>query len=152
MLYLLLKKIWENGGIMNSVEIGDRIRKRRKELGLTQTKIQEETGISSGNLSLIENGKTLPSSSALFNLSNLLQCSIDYLLKGESLNSKNLDMYNFKDSNQLSDVDIDLLDLFHNLTPDDQEEIIEMIKLKIKRKVRQRKSLISEDEIVIETA
>lgn len=137
---------------MNSVEIGDRIRKRRKELGLTQTKIQEETGISSGNLSLIENGKTLPSSSALFNLSNLLQCSIDYLLKGESLNSKNLDMYNFKDSNQLSDVDIDLLDLFHNLTPDDQEEIIEMIKLKIKRKVRQRKSLISEDEIVIETA
>lgn len=137
---------------MNSVEIGDRIRKRRKELGLTQTKIQQETGISSGNLSLIENGKTLPSSSALFNLSNLLQCSIDYLLKGESLNSKNLDMHNFKDSNQLSDVDIDLLDLFHKLTPDDQEEIIEMMKLKIKRKVRQRNSLISEDEIVVETA
>ena len=55
---------------MNNMEIGTRIKQRRKELGLTQVQIHAKTGISSGNLSLIENGKTLPSSSALINLSN----------------------------------------------------------------------------------
>lgn len=40
--------------------IGKRIKKRRKELHLTQTEIKEKTGISSGNMSDIERGNRLP--------------------------------------------------------------------------------------------
>lgn len=137
---------------MNNMEIGNRIKQRRKELGLTQVQIHEATGISSGNLSLIENGKTLPSSAALVNLSNLLQCSIDYLLKGGSLNLENSDLFNFKDFGQISDMEISLLELFRKLDPDNQEEIIDLMELKIKRKVGRRKSSISADINDVETA
>ena len=50
---------------MESTSIGTRIKQRRKELGLTQVQIKQETGISSGNMSEIENGNKLPSTPAL---------------------------------------------------------------------------------------
>lgn len=131
---------------MNNMEIGNRIRQRRKELGLTQVQIYEATGISSGNLSLIENGKTLPSSSALVNLSNLLQCSIDYLLKGSSLNLEISKLSNFKEIGDISDIELSLIKLFRQLDQGDQEEIIDVIELKIKRKDGRRKSSNSGDK------
>lgn len=131
---------------MNNMEIGNRIRQRRKELGLTQVQIHEATGISSGNLSLIENGKTLPSSSALVNLSNLLQCSIDYLLKGGSLNLEISKLSNFKEIGDISDIELSLIKLFRQLDQGDQEEIIDVMELKIKRKDGRRKSLNSGDK------
>lgn len=137
---------------MNNMEIGIRIKQRRKELGLTQVQIYAKTGISSGNLSLIENGKTLPSSSALINLSDLLQCSIDYLLKGTSSNSENNEMFNFKDSLAVSAEDMTLINNFHQLSLDDQDEILALIEIKIKRKNRGRKSSLSNQNEGIETA
>lgn len=131
---------------MNNMEIGNRIKQRRKELGLTQVQIHEATGISSGNLSLIENGKSLPSSSALVNLSNLLQCSIDYLLKGNSLNLEISGLSNFKEVGDVSDIELSLIKLFRQLDQNDQEEIIDVMELKIKRKDGRRKSSNSVDK------
>lgn len=45
--------------------IGKRIKKRRKELHLTQTEIKEKTGISSGNMSDIERGNRIPAATTL---------------------------------------------------------------------------------------
>ena len=45
---------------LDTLEIGKRIRERRKELHLTQLDIKEKTGISSGNMSDIERGNRLP--------------------------------------------------------------------------------------------
>ena len=70
-------------------EIGIRIKSRRKELHITQAQIQEETSISTGNLSCIEKGKYLPSTTALIELSKILNCSIDWILTGKSSISKN---------------------------------------------------------------
>ena len=52
--------------------IGKRIKKRRKELHLTQTEIKEKTGISSGNMSDIERGNRLPAATTLAQLSEIL--------------------------------------------------------------------------------
>lgn len=65
-------------------EIGKRIKARRNELHITQTQIQSKTSISTGNLSCIENGKYLPSTTALIELSKILDCSIDWILTGKS--------------------------------------------------------------------
>lgn len=62
--------------------IGSRVKAARKRLGLTQTDIQNSAGISSGNLSEIENNKCMPSSLALISLSRELEVSIDWLLTG----------------------------------------------------------------------
>lgn len=67
-----------------SISIGERIAARRKELGITGRQIKEATGISTGNLSGIEKGSSLPSATALIGLSKILNCSIDWILTGET--------------------------------------------------------------------
>lgn len=72
---------------MNNL-IGKRIAERRKSLGITGQQIKDQTGISTGNLSGIEKGNSLPSAAALIGLSKILNCSVDWILKGESLISE----------------------------------------------------------------
>lgn len=110
---------------MEQQSIGTRIKQRRNSLGLKQLQIKEATGISSGNLSDIENGKKLPSTPALISLSEVLDCSIDWILKGESPKSENIILPDERESS--------LLNEFRELSLDDQEEIRDIIALKLKR-------------------
>lgn len=118
--------------------IGQRIKERRKALKITQTQIQENTSISSGNLSCIENGKYLPSATALVELSNILECSVDWILTGNSSISNNQTALDIKDSERT------LLTQFKELSEDDQEEILMMVQLKYNRtqKARERAKII----------
>lgn len=113
----------KNGGSMNNMEIGNRIKSLRKKLGITQMDIMKQTGISSGNLSSIENGNVLPSATALVALSEILGCSVDYILKGNSSNIENSVFSNNKETL--------LLNEFRKLTEKDQDEILGLISLKI---------------------
>lgn len=114
--------------------IGLRIKERRKELKITGAQIKEKTGISTGNLSDIENGKSLPSATAIIQLSQILECSTDYILLGEIRKSEHEQNSNIRD-------DI-LLEQFNALSEDDQEEIMTMVQLKYNRiqKAREQKS------------
>ena len=67
----------------DTTAIGTRIKTRRKELGLTQLDIKAAAGISSGNLSDIENGNRLPAATTLIQLSAVLSCSADWILTGK---------------------------------------------------------------------
>ncbi len=90
--------------------IGCRISQRRKELGITGQQIKDAIGISTGNLSGIEKGSSLPSATALMGLSRVLQCSIDWILTG---NSPILE--NEANSLHLSEDDSELLETYHQL-------------------------------------
>ena len=105
--------------------IGQRIKERRKELKITQTQIQQETSISSGNLSCIENGKYLPSAVALLELSKILDCSIDWMLTGKSSISESSAILDNKETK--------LLNGFRELSEDDQEELIGLLEMKLRK-------------------
>lgn len=124
--------MYVEGNMNINYNIGERIKNRRLELKKTQLQIFEETGISSGNMSSFENGKTLPSANALIELAKALECSIDYLLVGNTYFSKQ------NDPIYLSNKEQTLLTEFEQLKPDDQDEIFALIDLKIKR--NQKKS------------
>lgn len=109
--------------------IGERIRLRRKELKITGKQIYEATGISTGNLSELEAGNTLPSSIALIGLSGILNCSTDWILTGKTLNVEQLTS---------GSKDYRLWDSFSSLSDDDQEEILEFIDFKLKRAQRKK--------------
>lgn len=110
--------------------IGIRIKSRRNELHITQTQIQESCGISSGNLSGIENGRYLPSAAALIELARILDCSIDWLLTGESLISTNSNFVDIKeDSNEAK-----LLKYYHEMSAIDQEDILMIAQMKANKK------------------
>lgn len=105
--------------------IGQRIKEKRKELGITQTQIQHETTISSGNLSCIENGKYLPSAVALLELSRILNCSVDWILTGKSSISDNYTV--------LDNREAELLNGFREIPEDDKEELLCLLHLKRKK-------------------
>ncbi len=117
---------------MESTSIGTRIKQRRKELGLTQLQIKQETGISSGNMSEIENGNKLPSTPALISLSAILDCSIDWMLKGETPNRENHFLSNERENH--------LLDGFRELSEDDQEELIGLLEMKLRKTHKARET------------
>lgn len=63
-------------------EIGKRIVKRRKELGLKQWQVEEKAGISFGYLSNIERATSVLSVEMLMRICNALDTTPDYLLLG----------------------------------------------------------------------
>lgn len=110
---------------MENSSIGTRIKQRRNELGLKQLQIQQATGISSGNLSDIENGNKLPSTPTLLSLSSILECSIDWILKGDVPKRESAFLSN--------ESDLQLLDGFHKLSEEDKEELIAILEMKLRK-------------------
>ena len=62
--------------------IGSRLRYARNAKNFKVKKVQEQTGISIGNLSTLENDNSKPSSEALLLLSELYGVTTDWILKG----------------------------------------------------------------------
>lgn len=110
---------------MKTDMIGLRIKNRRKELGLTQTQITKTVGISSGNMSDFETGKKLPSALSLIALSDILECSTDWILTGQAYKSEQIFLTNESEKQ--------LINLFHQLPEDEQEEFLGMLQLRIQR-------------------
>lgn len=63
--------------------IGDRIKEIREELGWTQEKLADESKISKGFLSDVENNKRDISSTNVLKIANAMGASLEYLLRGE---------------------------------------------------------------------
>ena len=134
---------------LDMLTIGQRIKERRKELNLTQLDIKSKVGISSGNLSDIENGNRLPAASTLLQLAKALECSVDYILTGAPLISEK---YN---SSVIGESEQELLTIFHSLSPDDQYELIRIAEIKAdkgKRTQNAKSSLSCTSNITYETA
>lgn len=109
---------------LNMETIGNRIRSRRNDMNLTQTDIYEQCGIASGVLSRIENGKNVPSIISFYKLAEALNCDINWLATGSSTYLQN----DYTEDNEKL-----FLDRFRQLNKDNQEEIIEIMEMKIKR-------------------
>ena len=132
----------EKGGYMDKM-IGVRIKQRRKELGITQTALQKTTSLSSGHLSCIENGKYLPSAIALIELATALDCTVDWILTGKPVISKNFIALDITDS--YNNDSINLLKKIDLLSCEERRELIDLIDFKLFKK-RKAKSSPSDPE------
>lgn len=130
--------------------IGNRIRMRRKELGLTIPELSQKTNISNGNLSGIENDKNTPGAIALISLSEALECTTDWILKGTD-NELKIDDENFVLTNIIVS-DNDLIKYFHKISERDQMEIIDLIKMKTIRSDKEIKSALKKQENIVNKA
>lgn len=63
--------------------IGQKIKERRLDLGITQEQIANQLEINPSHVSNIERGRTNPSLTTLIKISNILECSIDYFISSE---------------------------------------------------------------------
>jgi len=62
--------------------VGERIKKRRLEIGWTQDQLCQKAGISKGFLSDLENDKRSVSADNLLEIARALSLSLDYLMTG----------------------------------------------------------------------
>ena len=101
---------------MNYIDLGRRIREERQKLNLTQEKLSESIGVTTTYIGQIERGERCPTLDTLINISNSLGVSIDYLLH-ESVSPSSSTMNNL------------WLQLTKDLSDDEQETIIELVKV-----------------------
>lgn len=109
---------------LDMIGIGERIKTRRKELKLSQTDIYERCDITSGALSKIENGKTTPSVIAFYKLSQVLECDMNWLATGISSNMQ---------KSNICKLEEELLNGFRELPEDDKDELIGILKMKLRK-------------------
>lgn len=65
--------------------IGDKIRERRIELGMTQSQISELTGIKKNTISNYENNVSAPNENNIFKLMEVLKCDANYLFEWDKV-------------------------------------------------------------------
>lgn len=75
--------------MMNQTEIGKFIAKCRKEKKLTQAQLAEKLNITDRAISKWENGKSMPDSSIMLELCEILGITVNELLSGEEINVEN---------------------------------------------------------------
>ncbi|MCS6885609.1 MAG: helix-turn-helix transcriptional regulator [Acidobacteriota bacterium] len=66
--------------------LGDKIRDRRRFLGLSQAELGQQIGVHQKQISAYERGVNLPSSDVLIKLSEILGVSLDYLCREQTTN------------------------------------------------------------------
>lgn len=74
---------------MNQVEIGKFIAKCRKEKKITQAQLAEKLNITDRAVSKWETGKSMPDSSIMLDLCEILGITVNELLSGEEINVEN---------------------------------------------------------------
>ena len=104
---------------IDMIEIGKRIKDIRTKLQITHKEIYEKCGISSGSLSMIENGKRIPTIAVIYKIASILDCSVDWLITGHSPNKEFIDNDEKK-----------LLDLYQSLNTKDQKELLALAQIK----------------------
>ena len=106
------------------------IREARKAKGLTMKQLGAMLGVSESAMSQYETGKRRPDYELLLKLSEILDCSVDYLLRGDDVNNTPTPA-----TPTLSNVYLSFAQEAQdkNIDPDDIREALELIE-KLKHK------------------
>ena len=74
----------QSGGksLVNTVELGRAIRRKREEMGLSLRDVADETGVSASTLSRIENGTGKPDADNIARLTGWLNVPVERIMSG----------------------------------------------------------------------
>ena len=128
----------------------DILKELRAKSGMSQGQLAKAVGVSAGNVSDWEVGKTKPGYVALSALARFFEVSADYLLELDSAPVKTgIDLSTYKeeqglscDGSPLSDLETDLIAMFRLLPSLEKEDVFDIVHLKYKRYVEKKKDSI----------
>ena len=81
---------FKNESLINTLELGRAIKRRREELGLSLRDVADVTGVSASTLSRIENGTGKPDADNIARLTNWLDMPVDRVMK-KQVEGENVD-------------------------------------------------------------
>jgi transcriptional regulator with XRE-family HTH domain len=76
-----------NKSLVNTVELGRSIRRKREETGLSLRDVADETGVSASTLSRIENGTGKPDADNIARLTAWLNVPVERIMSGRETDS-----------------------------------------------------------------
>lgn len=105
-----------------AIKVGERIKARRTDLGISQRGLAEKAGIFQSQISRYEKGEAEPTATALLALAQALQTSADWLLGLSEVES-------FQKEEDLNALERQALTLFRVNSPERQRALIEILRL-----------------------
>lgn len=112
------------------MEIGEKIRKRRMELGWSQRDLAAKMGYTNNStIAKIETGKTEVTQSRVIQFSKVLNVPIAYLIDSDEGTKKSS-----TDARSLTEKEFLWLDLFRSFPESKQDEVIERIRVELRRR------------------
>lgn len=76
-LLIYTQSVCERGDIVDSIEIGNRIRNLRKNRGLTQKELAEQLEISESAITMYESGRRVPRDEMKVSIAKFFEKSVD---------------------------------------------------------------------------
>lgn len=116
---------------MNEITLGQRIRQRRKQIGLSQNKLSKAAGVSDSSISLWESDTTAPRGENLHKLAAILQCSPTWILFGDEDKTPE-EPVSPSDQQQMTDEERELLHLFRSLPESEQQAQMQNLRARVK--------------------
>lgn len=124
--------------------IGGRINERLKEMGLKQTDLCRETGLSTTAISQYCTEKRIPDTTSLFKISNVLKTSMEWMLTGKYLTNEYLTNEDFTcDGIPLSTDENDLIAMYRLLGNREREDIFDFVNMKYEKATGEKESIYS---------
>ncbi|MBL5924989.1 helix-turn-helix domain-containing protein [Enterobacter asburiae] len=115
---------------MNKLTPGQRIKQRRRDVGLSQSKLSKASGVSGSSISLWESDTTAPRGENLHRLASALQCSPTWILFGDE--DKAPEEPEEPAIKPISDEEAELLKLFRSLPASEQQAQIQNLRARVK--------------------
>lgn len=116
---------------MSEITLGQRIRQRRKQVGLSQSKLSKAAGVSDSSISLWESDTTAPRGENLHKLAAVLQCSPTWILFGDEDKTPSAPLPPETQS-QLTEEEQELLYLYRALPESQQQAQIQNLRARVK--------------------
>jgi transcriptional regulator with XRE-family HTH domain len=119
---------YKNESLINTIELGRAIKRRREELGLSLRDVADVTGVSASTLSRIENGTGKPDADNIARLTNWLDMPVDRVMKrqGESENVEAVVYYPHEATPEIVEAH---LRADKNLTPETAKALSELFRV-----------------------
>lgn len=115
---------------LNYIIIGTKIKERRKAVGKTQEYLANALDVNASHICNIEAGRSSPSLTALVNIANALECSVDYFIDGE---------YHYQTAtNELDNIDRQIMRMLRYCNYDTKHKIYEIVKILSECDIREK--------------
>ncbi|EOK3512977.1 helix-turn-helix domain-containing protein [Escherichia coli] len=115
---------------MNEKTLGQRIRERRKQVGLSQNGLSKAAGVSGSSISLWESDYTAPRGQNLHRLAEVLQCSPTWILFGDE-DKTPAPPVSLDSALDLSEDELEMLRLYRALPKSEQQAQLSELRARV---------------------
>ena len=116
---------------MNEKTLGQRIRERRKQVGLSQNGLSKAAGVSGSSISLWESDHTAPRGQNLHRLAEVLQCSPTWILFGDEGQNTSSPLFPLDSALDLSEDELEMLRLYRALPKSEQQAQLSELRARV---------------------